>query len=172
MDGTQHAIIELMVGYIIIGALLGLPLLLGIIFRAGTSFLFLSLLAGELLARTFGDETELIIGSVPRARPAAAYAKLAVLLLPVLLTALFLRHTLSKGKVLLHLLPLVATGVILAAFALPILPEVAQAKVKSVNLGHQLLDKSEIIVGIMLLLQLIALWLLNRSHEHSKKKHH
>ncbi len=163
-----------MIGYIILGTVLGLPLLLGLIFRVSTAFLFFSLLAGELLARTFADDAELVLSSVPRGDLAAPYAELAILLLPLLLTALLLRRTLSKSKLLLQLLPFLLTGVVLAAFALPILPQAAKAQVASVDIGRQLLDNSSVIVGVMVFLQLIALWLGNRpkkDQEHGKKHH-
>jgi hypothetical protein len=161
-----------MIGYIILGVVLGLPLLLGVLFRVSTSFLFLSLLAGELLGRTFHDEAELIIGSAPNGHAVAPYSELAIIVLPVLLTALFLRRTLSKGKMLLHLLPFALTGIIFAAFALPVLPEVAKVQVTSVDIGRQLLDNSQLIVGVVVFLQLIALWLINRPKESHGKKHH
>lgn len=163
----------MIIPYAVLGLVLGLPLLLGLLFRVGTSHLFLSLLAGELLGRTFGDEAELILHSAPNGHAMAPYAETAILVLPLLLTALFLRHTLTKGKVLLHVLPFALTGIIFAAFALPILPEAVQAQVTSVDIGKRLLDNSQLIVGVVVFLQLIALWLINRPKEsgHGKKHH-
>jgi hypothetical protein len=160
-----------MVAYIILGLVLGLPLLLGILLRVGTSYLFFSLLAGELLVRYFADDAELVLRLVIRNPSVAAYAQLAVLLLPVLLTALFLRHTLTKGKLFLHIVPMLLTGFVLAAFALPLLPHNLQDQVSTVQAGQQILKGSDAIIGAVIFLQLVSLWFMNRAHEgkHGKK---
>ena len=158
-----------MIPYAVLGAVLGLPLLLGLIFRVSTSHLFFSLMAGELLARYFGEDVGIIVNSFARSQNIANYAEAAVVVLPLLLTALFLKGSLSKGKVIFHFIPLLITGVVLAAFVLPTLPQAAQDYVRSVESGRQLLDMSNVIVGVVVFVQLIALWLLNRPHEHKRK---
>lgn len=160
-----------MVAYIILGIVLGLPLLLGIIFRVNSSYLFFSMLAGELLARYFSDDTELVTRLVTRQESVLVYSELALLLVPVILTAVFLRKTLSKGKLLLYIIPFLITGFVLAAFALPLLPEALQQEVRSVHAGQRLLEGSEAIVGAVVFIQLVTLWVMNRSHEHGKKHH-
>jgi hypothetical protein len=124
-----------------------------------------------LLARYFGDDTELVTRLLVRNKEILAYTELALLILPVVLTAVFLRKTLSKGKILFYVIPYALTGFILAAFALPILPEALQQQVRGVDVGRRLLEGSEAIVGAVVFLQLITLWIMNRSHEH-KGKHH
>lgn len=161
-----------MIPYLVLGVLLGLPLLLGLLFRVSTSHLFFSLMAGELLARYFGEEVGLVVNSITKNRLVADYAEVAVILVPLILTALFLKGSLSKGKVIFHFAPLLITGIVLAAFLLPELPVDAQAQIKTIEAGRQLLDMSSAIVGGVVFLQLISLWLLNRPHgEHGKKKH-
>lgn len=161
-----------MLPFIFLGIILGLPLLLGLLFRVSTPYLFFSVLAGEVLARYFGDDAELVLRMVARNESVRAYADLAVLVLPVLLTVVFLRHTLSKSKLLFHIVPLALTGFVFAAFALPLLPEVAQNQIRSVNAGQRLLEGSDAIIGAVVFLQLVTLWVLNRPHEKHKKKHH
>ncbi len=159
-----------MIPYVVLGAVLGLPLLLGLIFRVSTSHLFFSLMAGELLARYFGEDVSILVNSFARSQNIADYAEAGVIVLPVILTAIFLRGSLSKGKVILHFIPLLITGVVFAAFILPVLPDVARDYVRSVEAGRQLLDMSSVIVGVVVLVQLIALWLLNRTHGHKKRR--
>ncbi len=148
-----------------------MPLLLGLIFRVNTSFLFFSMLAGELLARYFGDDSELVIRLVVRKPGILPYIDLALLILPVILTAVFLRGTLTKGKVIFYVIPYLVTGFVLAAFALPMLPEAVQAQIRKVQVGQRLLEGHETIVGAVVFVQLITLWVMNRSHGHSKKHH-
>lgn len=160
-----------MTSYIILGAIIGLPLVLGLIFRVSTSHLFFSLMAGELLGRYFGYEAELIISSVFRQPKVAEYAEITVLLLPVLATAVLLRGTLTKSRAILHIVPLAVTGVVLGAFVLPILPETAMHYISDLPVGRALLNVSNLVVGLVVLLQLVALWLLNRSAHSNKSKH-
>lgn len=160
-----------MTAYIILGVVLGLPLLLGLIFRVNSSYIFFSMLAGELLARTFADDAELVTRLAIRQESVLAYSELVLLVVPVLLTALFLRKTLSKGKLLFYIIPFLITGFVLAAFALPLLPEYLQEEVKGVQVGQRLLEGSETIVGAVVFMQLVTLWVMNRSHEHGGKKH-
>lgn len=160
-----------MSAYIILGVVLGLPLLLGLVFRVNPSFIFFSMLAGELLARYFADDAELVMRLVARRETALAYAELALLIVPVMLTAVFLRKTLSKGKLVFYVIPYLITGFVLAAFALPIMPDFLQDQVGSVREGQRLLEGSETIVGVVVFIQLISLWIMNRSHDHGKKHH-
>lgn len=161
-----------MLPYVILGAVLSLPLLLGLVFRVSTSHLFFSLMAGELLARYFGEDVGNIVYSITKNGTAADYAEVAIIVLPMILTAIFLKGSLSKGKVIFHFVPLLVTGVVLAAFLLPELPSNVQAQIKTVPAGQQLLDMSSVIIGAVVLLQLISLWLLNRPHGEHGKKHH
>lgn len=161
-----------MIGYAILAAVIGLPVVLGLVFRANTSFIFFSLLAGELLARYFGDDAELALRTVWRNDNFTAYAEIAVLVLPIIFTALFLRHTLTRGKLVFHTIPLLVTGFVMAAFVLPILPENALHQVQAIEPGQRLLGLSEVIIGGVVILQLVTLWLTNRSHDKHGKKHH
>lgn len=160
-----------MLVYIILGVILGLPLLLGIIFRVNTSFLFFSMLAGELLSRYFADDAELVTRLVVRNPAIQPYVELGLLVIPVILTALFLRNTLSKGKIFIYIIPYLVTGFVLAAFALPMLPDPVQSQIRTVQIGERLLEGHETIVGAVVFVQLITLWLMNRSHGHGKKHH-
>jgi hypothetical protein len=161
-----------MIGYAILAAVIGLPVVLGLFFRTNTSFIFFSLLAGELLARYFGYDAELALRTVWRNDNFTAYAEIVVLVLPIIFTALFLRHTLTRGKLIFHTIPLLITGVVMAAFVLPILPKNALAQVRAIDPGERLLGLSEVIIGAVIVLQLITLWLTNRSHNKHGKKHH
>lgn len=160
-----------MLGYIIIGITLTLPLLLGLGFRVGAPHLFFSLMAGELLARYFGSD----IGEVaePIAKSSASlYGEVALLIVPMLLSAYFLKSSLSKGKTILHIVPLLITGVVLAAFLLPMLPMEIQDQIRAIPIGNQLLNVNRLIIGSVVALQLAALWLLNRSSSKNKDKNH
>lgn len=161
-----------MTAYIILGTVLAIPLLLGILLRVNTSHLFFSLMAGELLSRYFTDDAELVMRLAVRNASVTEYADLVVLVLPVLITALILKKSLKKNKILLHFIPLLLTGVVFAAFVLPMLPQHIQQQISSQPYGAQFMNSIEVIIGAVIFVQLVSLWLMNRVHEDKHGKHH
>lgn len=160
-----------MTAEIILIAVLGFPLLLGLLARVNTSYLFFSLLSGEILARYFGYDVELAFRMASGKESISQYGELAVLVLPMVLTAVFLRKSLTRGRLLLHIVPLAVMGVVFAAFVLPVIPEHLIESVKSSKYGSELVDNSNAIVGVVVLIQLVTLWLTGRSESSGKKKH-
>jgi hypothetical protein len=158
-----------MLPYIIVGVILGLPVFFGIFFRVSASHLFFSVMTGELLGRYFGEDVEHFIGQTFTNSNLTQYAHAIVITLPVILTALFLKGSVSKSKSILNLFPLVITSVVYAAFILPVLPPDVQALAVTVPFGKDLLDTSNAIIGGVVLVQLVALWLLNRGDRSGKK---
>lgn len=152
-------------GTILLFAILLLPLALGMFFRVSTSHLFFSIMAGELLARYFGHDVEKQVGDTSR----FPVGELLLVIGAMLLTAVFLKGTITANKLVLHVVPLLITGIILAAFLLPLLPSDIQSDIAKNAAGKQLLDLNKFIVGGVVVLQLISLWLFSRHHE---KKHH
>ncbi len=158
-----------MIPYLIVGGLLAVPVVLGFLMRVSAPYIFFSVMAGELLARYFGEKAILEAEKAFRNPYTTHYAELAILTLPVILTAMILKGTISISKNILNLVPLVITGVVYASFALPLLPADVQATISSNPLGRELLNTSSEIIGVVVLVQLVALWVLNRG-EKSKKR--
>jgi hypothetical protein len=151
-----------MSGQIILYAVLLFPLVLGIVFRVNTSHIFFSLMAGELLARYFGHDLDKIAEQSVNHSSSLPIGELALIFIPMILTAIFMKATISKNKVLLHSIPLAITGIILAAFVLPILPSDLQAQIGTSQVGSHLLELNKAIIGGMVVLQLVSLWLFSR----------
>ena len=152
-------------GTILLFTIIFLPLTLGVVFKVSTSHIFFSIMAGELLARYFGHDVEKQVGDTSR----FPVGELLLVIGAMLLTAVFLKGTIATNKLVLHVIPLLVTGVILAAFLLPLLPTDIQNDIAKHAVGKQLLDLNKFIIGGVVVLQLISLWLFNRHHE---KKHH
>ena len=162
-----------MTAYLIVGGAISLPVILGILLRVSASHLFFSVMAGELIARYFGHETYELIESVTHNTQMAGYAEPILLTIPVILTAVFLKGTLSKGKTFLHIIPFVVTGVVYMVFLLPILPGNVHQIIMDNPHTAKLSDTDSIVIGVIVALQLIALWTLNRGgekHGHGKHK--
>ncbi len=161
-----------MIGYIILGIAVGIPLFFGFIFRVNSSYLFFAVMAGELLSRYFGDDAEIVIKTFSNKEWLTHYAEVIVLLLPVILTALFLKNTIEKSKLFYMWIPLLVTGVVLAAFALPTLPSDILTQVTQTEHGEKIYASIELIIGIVVAFQLLSLWLLNKGHSGGHKKKH
>ncbi len=144
--------------------------MVGSLFRVNTSYLFATILAAELLERYFLYDVQLVLQPFIGSDAVLSYVGITMLTLPVLLTGIFLKGSLSKARVALHFIPLVLCGVVFAAFAGPILPEIIQTEIAKTQAGAILLDSSHLIVGVTVLLHLLALWFLTRT-EKGKKKH-
>lgn len=159
-----------MLPYVILGVILGVPVFFGLFFRVSASHLFFSVMAGELLGRYFGKDVEHFISNTFKDGNLTHYSEAIVITLPIILTALFLKGSVSRTKGILNFFPLIITSIVYAAFMLPVLPREIQEQVASVPLGRSLLDTSSVIIGGVILVQLVALWLLNRGEGGDKKK--
>ncbi len=159
-----------MEAYVILGFLFGFPLLIGGLFRVNTSHLFVSILAAEILERYFADEAILVLTPFISSDIALGYVGFAMLILPVVLTGIFLHGSLSRAKTLLHFVPFILSGIVFSAFAAPILPEAIKLEISSIQVGEILLDSAQFIVGVTVLLQLFTLWFLTKSKKEGKRK--
>ena len=159
-----------MEAYIIIGFLFAFPLFIGMLFRVNTTHLFVTILAAELLERYFRYEVELVLRPFIGNETVLGYTALAMLIIPLVLTGVFLHGSLSRSGIVLHFIPLILCGIVFAAFAGPVLPAAIQGALSENVLGELLLDNSQFIVGVTVLLQLFALWFLTKKHKKDSKK--
>lgn len=159
-----------MLPYVILGLSLGIPVFFGLFFRVSASHLFFSVMAGELLGRYFGEDVERFIASTFKNANLTHYAEAIVLTLPIILTAIFLKGSISRTKGILNFFPLIITSVVYVAFLLPVLPHEVQEVVARVPLGRSLLDTSSWIIGGVVLIQLVALWVLNHGEESKRRR--
>jgi hypothetical protein len=159
-----------MTATIILWSILLFPLVLGVIFRVGAPHLFFSLMAGELLARYFGHDVEKLAADSITTQAPERYGEIVLVIAAMVLTAFFMRGTVSKSRLMLHMLPLAITGIIMAAFLLPLLPEGLQSEISLTYVGGWILNLNRAIIGVVVVVQLISLWLFNRSEKSNKHK--
>lgn len=141
------------------------PLLIGVIFRVSTSHIFFSLMAGELLGRYFGHDLEKLAHNFAKNVELTGYGEIFLMALPMALTALFLKGTITKGKIILHIIPLIVTGVIFAAFVAPLLQDNLRQGIEAQQIGEKFLHLNKVIIGGMVGLQLLSLWFLTRKEK-------
>ncbi len=158
-----------MTSLIILAALAGATILAALFFRVNSMLLFTSVAVGDLLVRYMGDNATLVIASAYRGANADVIAKLGLLMLPVFFTLLFGRHSLSKAKAVLHIVPIVATGVVLALLVLVQLPAGFQYSVYNSKFGTQIRQNQDLAIAAAGVASLVVAWLTNQKPGRSKK---
>jgi len=168
MWADAYAIIGLMDALIILGAIGVITLLLALVFRVSGVFLFLSVAVGYLLMTYIGDDAGLVLGMVVKTGKVNIIAQFIVMLAPVVLSLFFLKRTLPKHKILLHLPLLVASSLSLVALSLPLLDSSMQGKVFANSYGSILREYQDIFVSVSAILALLIMWMTYR-HKEGKK---
>src|SRR5690606_25487622 len=111
------------------------PVVAALLLRVSGVFLFLSIAAGYLLVQYVGDDAGLTLGIVVKTSNVNMLAQLVVLLLPTAISLLFLKQTLPKHKLLLHVPLHIANGFALAVLVLPLLDSTMQEKIYANQYG-------------------------------------
>jgi hypothetical protein len=154
---------------LVLGAILAVPWLVLTILRVPSFVAFFSLLIGQLLATEASREVYEFAGSILKI-PDVRYVQLALLLLPLVLTVLFLKGRVSKSKRLIEILPslfVAATAVLLAY------PFVWQLDQIMHNVSHgQIESYKTLIIVAASVSGLLSAWLTYpkpQSEKHGKK---
>lgn len=154
---------------ILLAAIAGVPVLVALLLRVNAVFLYLSVAAGNLLVMSVADDADLVLGMVASGVNTRMVARFGLLLVPVVLTLLFLRKTMPRSKMLLHILPIVGSGLMLAAFALPFLSSDAQAQVYDSTYGEIINSAQDIVIGAATLLTLFLAWFSYRNKDSKRR---
>lgn len=163
-----------MVPIVLFAVIAGLPILNALILRVSAIFLFTSIAVGNFLVLYLSDDVTLALNAFSKDKNIPMIVQLVLLLTPVLLTLFFLRKTTTRGKFLLHLLPLIGCGFSIAVLTLPILPGELQAQIFNLPFGEIFNNSQDLIIGVTAILVLVLMWQTYKPHadgKHSKKHH-
>lgn len=158
---------------IILVLAIAIPVVLLILLRTSASIVFLSLCAGALLVTFVGPEAGLVGSAVGNnSRVVDQYSQVALLLLPAILSAIFLTKSMRGPKGILNILPAIAVGLVGVLLAVPLLPSGPQHAITNLH-GWWLLDhnKQLIVIGSVMV-SLIILWFARPGGHDKHKKHH
>ena len=161
-----------MVPIVLFAAIAGLPILNAIILRVSAVFLFVSIAVGNFLVLYLSDDVILAINAFSKDKNIPMIVQLVLLLLPVFLTLVFLRKSTTRGKFLLHLVPLIGCGLSLAVFTLPILPQDIQNQLFESPSGNIFKNAQDLIVSVTSVLVLILTWHTHKQHGDTHGKKH
>lgn len=160
---------------IVIGLLVGLPIVLLILLRSNAAVVFLALCTGSVVQQFLGSDTANIFNSsiiTGKNSTTASGVQLALLLLPALLTAVFLRKSVGGAKMLFNIIPAVSTGVVTALLAVPLLSPGLRYSITGTMVWTSLEQFQAVIVGAAVFMSLLILWSSHLKGSSGHGKHH
>jgi hypothetical protein len=168
------------VSSVTLAAVVIVPAFLLVILRVNASLVYLSLCLGEVLVLFVARDTVTYIALHGDKLPSQASnlgdstIKLALLIAPALLTSIFMIKSVhGPTKRLLNILPAVATGILLALLAVPLLQPGTSHNIINSTIWKQIVTKEDILIGASSAVCLIGLWLMrSKTGSHSKHAKH
>lgn len=143
--------------------------MLAIVLRVNAVLLFVGVAAGALLAQYISEDTSLLLNSFFAHNNVDNYVKLGLLLLPVVLTLLFLRKTLNPTQFVFHLVPLIVTSAAFATLVISLLPGGVRHDLTSNQIGSVANSAQNVLIAASAFLTLLLAW-LTMGHK-GKNKH-
>lgn len=160
-------------------AIIGVPVVAMMVLRINAALVFMSLCLGSVLTMFVAEDAgwlmSLASSDVPKAGSTSeAVVKLGLLLLPPLLTSVFMIRTVRDGpRLLLNILPALGVGLLAALLAVPLLPSGTSINILASPLWQEVVKLQDLIVGSSALLCLFVLWLQRpKAGEGKHRKHH
>jgi hypothetical protein len=159
----------------VLAAIVAVPVVLLLVLRVNAALVFLSLCLGYVLMQFVAPDAnsflQLFSAKVPRGIDTGNdTVKLVLLLLPVVLTAIFLIRTVrGYGRLILNILPAAGVGLLGGLLIVPLLPPGLSHNITDSPLWDQVQRAQDLIVGTSALICLLVLWLGRPKVGHDKK---
>lgn len=159
---------------IILGVMLAAPVALLMWLRINASQVFLSLCLGNVLVQFIGRDAGAILGSAsPKTHgvdPSLTYVNLFLLLLPVVLTAAIMIHSVKgRAKLLFNIFPAVSVGLLTALLAVPLLSKGLTGSLTQLPLWHELESLQALILTLGAMFSILSLWMQRSKGGHADK---
>lgn len=153
---------------------IGVPAAALVLLRVNAALAFFSACLGAVLLKFVGDAAaDFANAFIPALN--GNNLKLAVMLLPLVLSIIFLRKSVKGGRQLTNILPAAGTGLLVAFLAVPLLPDKLAGTIIASDGWGELLKFQALLIGFSALVALLFVWLDHRHRAplHSKhEKHH
>lgn len=146
---------------ITLGAIVVAPILLLMLLRINATLVFLSLCLGNVLVQFVAVDASDLFGLLSgKSAPTSNTIGLILLLLPVVLTTIFMIRTVrGRGRLLLNVLPAAGVGLLGALLIVPLLPPGLSHNIVRADLWTEVQRLQDLIVGSSALICLLVLWL-------------
>lgn len=149
------------------------PVVILTILRINAVMIFLSLCLGDVLVRyVAGNANSMLTWMAPNITPlSASMVQLAVLLLPVVLTCVFMLFSVrGRMRTLMNILPAAGVGLLGILLIVPLLPPGLKFAIEDQALWSQLTRSQALIVGLSAMISLFFLWSQRRVLGHHEEK--
>ncbi len=163
---------------ITLAAIVLVPVAVLLFLRINATLVFLSLCLGNVLVQfVASDATDFLslhADQVPQPAANAGHEtiKIILLLLPVLLTSIFMIRTIrGRGRLILNVLPATGVGLLGALLIVPLLPPGLSHNIVNSSLWTQVTRVQDLIVGASALVCLLVLWLQRPKSGGGEGKH-
>lgn len=161
---------------IVLASIVFVPVVLLMVLRINATLVFLSLCLGSILVQFAADDVANLISLFSARVPGNIDTgnnniSLVLLILPTLLTAIFMIRTVhGHGKLALNLLPAAGVGILGALLVVPLLPGGLSHNIINSSIWSQTQGAQGTVVGAAATICLLVLW-MQRPHGGHEGKH-
>lgn len=159
-----------MIPLVVIGAIVVVPILLALVFRVHAVYVFLGICAGYLLQMALSDDVDLAFATIIHGSNTIVAARLTLLGLPVLLSIFVLRKTQGRSFIF-QLVPLIFSGMLLGALALPLLPPGMEQDIYNAQYGSGIKQSQDLVIAAAAISNLVLAWMLFKKPKDHRKHH-
>jgi hypothetical protein len=151
--------------------ILAVPVVLMTLLRINAPLVFLSVCLGSVLVRFVGpDALDLVHLFAPKSgNITESTLQLVLLLVPVVLTMLFMIRSVKGNRVVFNILPAAGASFLLLLLVEPLLSPGLIGTITASPLWAQIEKSQDLVVGVSALICLFFLWLQRPKHESDKK---
>lgn len=160
---------------ILLAILAGLPLLLTVVLRVKPLYVFVSIVCGYFWADLLGDPVELMLRSLIRVSHLDVMVRVALLLIPLVVTLFLLRKSLSTAALPFQFILLLADSILIVTLLLPLLTTGVQVTIYATHAGNVFRQAHEILIAGVAGLHVLVMWIMRPRHHddgHGKHKKH
>jgi hypothetical protein len=150
---------------IILLVIVAVPIVVLMLLRINAALVFLSLCLGDVLVQFVGNSSNTLLKTFHSPEAASAVAgnnnlKLTLLIVPVVLTALFMIRTVHRGpRLVINILPAAGVGLLGVLLVVPLLPVDLSNNILTSSIWGQVQNAQDLIVGASAVVCLLVLWL-------------
>jgi hypothetical protein len=162
-----------------LAAIVVVPVVLLMVMRINAALVFLSLCLGDVLVQFVAKDASGLFAQLhsshinPAIQISNDNVKLVLLLLPAVLTAIFMIRTIrGTSRLLLNALPSAGVGLLGALLIVPLLPPGLSHNIVGSSLWTEVLRTQDLIVGASAVVCLLVLWLQRPKTGGKHRKHH
>lgn len=162
-----------------LAAIVAVPAILLMVLRINAALVFLSLCLGNVLVQFVASDASSWLTTFSSAHTTTVVTttnsniKIGLLLLPAVLTAIFMIRTVQDGpRLLLNLLPAVGVGLLGALLVVPLLAPGTSHDIIASSLWWNAQQFQNLIIGLSAVVCLIVLWMQRPTAGHKKHRKH